>query len=112
MMNWQDQLRQFRDENPDLPEGPADLPEEQSEKPAQKGRVDIIMERKGRAGKTATLIAGWELPDADLLDVAATLKKKLGTGGSARGGDILIQGDRRQDVLRDLTEMGIKARII
>ena len=43
MMNWQDQLRQFRDENPDLPEGPADLPEEQSEKPAQKGRVDIIM---------------------------------------------------------------------
>ena len=112
-MNWLDQLQQFRDANPDLPEGP-DTPavEPKAAGHAQKARVDIIMERKGRAGKTATLITGWEIPDSELLEVAAALKKRLGTGGSARGGDILIQGDRRKDVLAHLTEMGFKARII
>lgn len=111
-MNWLDQLQQFRNANPDLPEGPADAPEDTPAKPSQCGRVNIIMERKGRAGKTATLITGWDLPDEDVLEVAAKLKKKLGTGGSARGGDILIQGDRRKDVLEALSAMGIKARII
>lgn len=112
-MNWLDQLQQFRDANPDLPEGP-DTPEAAEPAPGerQRSRLDISLERKGRAGKTATLITGWELPDSDLLEIAAALKKKLGTGGSARGGDILIQGDRRHDVLDRLTEMGYKARII
>ena len=40
------------------------------------------------------------------------MKQKLGTGGSARGGEILIRGDRRNDVLKFLTAKGIKARII
>ncbi len=110
-MDWLDKLQQFRDMNPDLPEGPETV-EETPQGPLQKARLDISVERKGRAGKTATLVTGWEIPDDSLLDVAAVLKKKLGTGGSARGGDILIQGDRRTDVLRCLTEMGYKARII
>lgn len=112
-MNWLDQLQQFRDANPDLPEGP-DVPETPQPAPGERqhSRLDISLERKGRAGKTATLITGWELPDSDLLDIAAELKKKLGTGGSARGGDILIQGDRRNDVKDQLTRMGYKARII
>ncbi len=112
-MNWLDQLQQFRDANPNLPEGP-DVPETPQPAPGERqhSRLDISLERKGRAGKTATLITGWELPDSDLLDIAAELKKKLGTGGSARGGDILIQGDRRNDVKDQLTRMGYKARII
>lgn len=112
-MNWLDQLQNFRDNNPDLPPGPdtpADLNE--TDTPVQKARLDIVMERKGRAGKTATLITGWELPDDALLEVAAEMKKKLGAGGSARGGDILIQGDRRKDVLAFLLHKGYKARII
>ena len=40
------------------------------------------------------------------------MKRTLGTGGSSRGGEILIQGDRRQDVLRFLTSKGLKARVI
>ena len=108
-MNWLDQLQQFRDSNPDLPEGP-DIPVSGEERtaPAQKSRLDIIMERKGRGGKTATIISGWDIPEDALLEIAASIKKKLG----ARGGDILIQGDRRKDILALLTSMGYKARII
>ncbi|MDE5686457.1 MAG: translation initiation factor [Paramuribaculum sp.] len=110
-MNWLEQLQQFRDNNPELPEGPQ-TPEPQQEKPRQKARIDVSIERKGRAGKTATLLTGWELPDQQLLEIAAELKKKLGTGGSARGGDILIQGDRRDEVVGLLGSMGYKARKI
>lgn len=114
MNNWIDSLQQFRDANPDLPQGPdtPDLPDDDTAAPRQRARLDVGIERKGRAGKTATLITGWQLPDDRLLDIAAELKKKLGTGGSARGGDILIQGDRRHDVVKQLTEMGFKARMI
>jgi translation initiation factor 1 len=74
--------------------------------------LDIIFERKGRGGKTATIITGFTVSDDQVSDIAARLKRKLGAGGSARGGEILIQGDRRNDVLKLLTDMGLKARII
>lgn len=112
-MNWQEQLQAFKDANPELPEGT----ECTSESPNTSGngtcpRLDISIERKGRAGKTATLITGWNVSDERLREIASVLKQKLGTGGSARGGDILIQGDRREDVMAQLLSMGFKARII
>mgnify|MGYP000766867494 FL=1 len=75
-------------------------------------RLDIILEKKGRAGKQATIITGFRGSDEELLELASVLKRRLATGGSARGGEILIQGDRRQDVLSALTSLGYKARII
>ena len=75
-------------------------------------RLDIILERKGRAGKTATIISGFTIDDDAISDLASALKQRLGTGGSARGGEILMQGDRRKDVLKFLTDNGYKARII
>lgn len=71
-------------------------------------RIEVTMERKGRGGKTATIIAGFTISDDEVAKIAATLKSKLGTGGSARGGEILIQGDRRDDAVRMLKEMGLK----
>lgn len=112
-MNWLDQLQQFRDNNPDLPPGDDTASQSTDEDtPRQRARLDIILERKGRAGHPATLVSGWDVPDEQVLEIAAALKKRLGTGGSARGGDILIQGDRRKEVLSHLTDMGYKARII
>ena len=73
--------------------------------PLQKLRIDI--ERKGRGGKTATIISGFSLSDDEVSEIAAELKKKLGTGGSARGGEILIQGDRRKEVQNLLRNMNI-----
>lgn len=105
--NWQDALSALRTS---LPEG-EDAPV-QEEKAAPHPRVDIILEKKGRGGKVATIIAGFTVPDDELLALAATLKQRLGTGGSARGGEILIQGDRRADVQRLLTSLGYKSRLI
>lgn len=110
--SWQDSLQAFLDANPSLPEG--ETPAAAShEKPAPKPRLDIILDRKGRAGKTATIIAGFDpADDAGLRRTASELKSRLATGGAARGGEILVQGDRRNDVKRILEEMGYKTRLI
>ncbi len=84
----------------------------EEKKGVQSERLDIVFERKGRGGKQATIVTGFVVEDAEVEEVAARLKRRLGTGGSARGGEILIQGDRREDVKRLLTEMGYKVRII
>ena len=76
----------------------------------QKTPLHVLIEKKGRGGKTATIVEGFEIPDEDIDDIARTLRKKLGTGGSARGGEILIQGDRKADVTRLLKEMGFKVK--
>lgn len=83
-----------------------------TDKPIETSRLDIIFEKKGRGGKTATIISGFTIDDETIAALASEMKQKLGTGGSARGGEILIQGDRRNDVLKFLTAKGIKARII
>lgn len=75
----------------------------------QRGKLTVQMERKGRGGKTATIVSGFTIDDGMVANVAAQLKKRLGTGGSARGGEILIQGDRRTDVIAALRELGFKA---
>lgn len=76
-------------------------------------RIDIVFERKGRAGKQATIVVGFKCDDAALKQVASQLKRSLGVGGSARDGEILIQGDFRQRVLDELKNMGFKkVRII
>lgn len=116
MMDWQDRLKALRSEM--APGEPVDVVDDaadavsEADIPASHPRVDISLERKGRAGKTATLITGWEYDDEKLRQIASELKQKLGTGGSARGGDILIQGDYRTRVLEMLKSMGYKARII
>lgn len=87
-------------------------PEATPEAPAQTARLDIVFETKGRAGKSATIVCGFTLPDEEVASIAADLKRALGCGGSARGGEILLQGDRRRQVLDLLVKKGFKARVI
>ena len=77
------------------------------------GRLDIALER--RRGKDATIIAGFPdaMSDQEIERIASRLKQTLGCGGSARGGEILLQGDRRKtlpDTLRRL--FGYSSRVI
>lgn len=78
----------------------------------EKARLDVLLDRKGRKGKDATIIAGFTIPDDEISRLASTLRQRLGTGGSSRGGEILIQGDKRRQALDLLTSLGFKARII
>lgn len=105
--DWQNALQSILDGG-SLPEGDDVAPHEEPATPRQKGKLSISMEKKGRAGKTATIVSGFTLPDDAVSEIAATLKSRLGTGGSARGVEILIQGDRRDDVRRLLQQMGYK----
>ena len=93
---------------------PEPQPEDNADAVQQQGkaRLDIVLEKKGRGGKQATIVTGFNCDDEALKEVASKLKRSLGVGGSARGGEILIQGDFRQRVLDELTSMGFKARII
>ena len=114
-IDWKDALGKAFDlpANEETPE-PDKVQQSAADPLAQQGktRLDIILERKGRAGKQATIVTGFVCDDEALKQVASDLKRSLGVGGSARGGEILIQGDFRQRVLDKLTAMGFKARII
>lgn len=79
-------------------------------KTKSKGRLQIVTEKKGRGGKTATIIFGFDasVPDEEISALGTRLKKRLATGGSARGREILIQGERREEVGRLLAEEGYR----
>lgn len=107
-MDWKDALASLSG----LPEGEEPQPSQQpnNSPTRQKGALHVLIEKKGRGGKTATIIEGFEISDEEIDEIARTLRKKLGTGGSARGGEILIQGDRNTDVIRLLKEMGFNVK--
>lgn len=71
-------------------------------------KLSIVLERKGRGGKQATIVTGFVADDEAVKQVATQLKRKLGVGGSSRGGEILIQGDFRQRVAEELKALGFK----
>lgn len=74
-------------------------------------KVTIFYERKGRAGKEATILADFEDTDNDEIEtLASELKRKLGVGGSVRNGEILIQGDRREKLRTLLGQKGFKVK--
>jgi len=72
----------------------------------------LRVELDKRKGKPATLITEFEGTDAELKELARQLKVKCGVGGSARGGEILIQGDLRVQLSNLLEDMGYKIRRI
>jgi len=73
--------------------------------PAQQ-KLKIKLDTKHRAGKAVTLIEGFIGSDGDLQDLGKKLKTVCGTGGSAKDGEIIIQGDQRDKVLQWLKTNG------
>jgi translation initiation factor 1 len=74
--------------------------------PRGDGIVRVRREVKGRRGKTVTTISGLPLPEDALRELAGELKRRCGSGGSAKSGVIEIQGDHRDTLIPDLEARG------
>lgn len=74
------------------------------------GVIRIKRETKGRKGKTVTAISGFGKDDGDLKKLASKLKNICGTGGSVKDDVIIIQGDHREAVRKELEKRGIKTK--
>lgn len=66
----------------------------------------IWLDKKHRGGKTASVVKGFIGSVDDLKDLGKILKTKCGVGGSAKDGEIIIQGDHRDKILKILTDLG------
>jgi translation initiation factor 1 len=76
-----------------------DAGEETTLLPSQQ-KIRLQLETKHRGGKTATLITGFVGAEAALEEVSKKIKSYCGTGGSAKDGEIIIQGDHREKLLQ------------
>ena len=75
------------------------------------GVVRLLRDRKGRGGKTVTLIAGLSGSTAVLTALASDLKRLCGTGGTLRGDVVEIQGDHRERLRAELERRGYTVKL-
>ena len=75
-----------------------------------KQRLIVSIDRKGRGGKQVTLVSGFVGTQEDLAALGKQLKVKCGVGGTAKDGEITIQGDLRDKVTELLKGMGYNAK--
>jgi len=74
--------------------------------PVQQQKLRVQIDRKQRKGKEVTLITGFVGGEDDLKDLGKMLKSKCGVGGSAKNGEIIVQGNNKQKVIDLLLKAG------
>jgi translation initiation factor 1 len=78
--------------------------------PKHKQDLRVMLDRKMRGGKTVTLVKGFKGTSADLEALSKRLKQRCGVGGSAKEGEIIVQGDFKQRILQLLLDEGYRAK--
>ena len=107
--DWKKRLGVVFSTNPDFAYEEDSTEEEATLEPSKQNLI-VSIDRKGRGGKQVTLVTGFVGTSDDLAELGRTLKVKCGVGGSAKDGEITIQGDFRDRVTTLLKDMGYRAK--
>lgn len=103
--DWKSRLGVMYSTNPDFQYETNEEIEEET-LPKEKQALRIALDKRNRGGKVVTLITGFRGTTADLEALGKLLKVKCGVGGSAKDGEIIVQGDFRQKVEEILRKEG------
>lgn len=107
--DWKKRLGVVFSTNPDFNYEEETVQQQETLEPSKQNLI-VSIDRKGRGGKQVTLVTGFVGNDDDLAELGRTLKVKCGVGGSAKDGEITIQGDFRDRVVTLLKDMGYRAK--
>ncbi|HWK57692.1 MAG TPA: translation initiation factor [Parapedobacter sp.] len=78
--------------------------------PNRQQDLRVMLDRKMRGGKTVTLVKGFIGSAVDLEALGKRLKQKCGVGGSAKDGEIIVQGDFKQRIVQLLLDEGYRVK--
>ena len=107
--DWKDRLGTMYSTNPDF-EYDYEGDEEQDTLSPEEQKLKVQLDSKKRKGKTVTLITGFIGMEEDLKVLAKTLKTKCGVGGSAKDGEIIIQGNFKDKIVEILGSLNYTAK--
>lgn len=107
--DWKQRLGVVYSTNPDFKYEQESITEKETLAP-EKQKLTVSIDRRCRAGKQVTLVSGFVGSESDLKELGKTLKVKCGVGGTAKDGEITIQGDLRDKVTALLCAMGYRAK--
>lgn len=79
--------------------------------PPDDGVVRVMRDRKGRGGKTATVVTGLPGGETDLDALLKRLKQQIGAGGAREGRTLVIQGDHRERLAKILVAAGHRVKL-
>ena len=91
---------------------PAAEPEPASYPSASSQTARVSRDRKGRNGKTVTIVAGLRHDQATFAALLKSLKQRCGAGGALKDDQLEIQGDHREQVMAALTALGYKVKAV
>lgn len=107
--DWKKRLGVVYSTNPDFAYEEAGSDVTETLEPSRQ-KLIVGIDRRNRGGKQVTLVSGFVGTEEDLKELGRTLKVRCGVGGSAKNGEITVQGDFRDKVTAILKEMGYNAK--
>ena len=107
--DWKDRLGVVYSTNSDF-KYDSGAEQEPDTLPANQQKLIVQLDKKNRKGKAVTLVTGFTGSTADLEALGKLLKTRCGVGGTAKDGEIMVQGDFRDKVVQILTAEGYKVK--